>query len=237
MVGGYKGIQWAAPSGLSRAAARTVDAALEYLLARFDANSPGSIDPGFQAATAPDLATRKWTLIASTKYPKLRLLPGGLICFYGNPGAGKSTMMLKLLDGLPGPVVLVSAEERHGPAVGERLHRTGVTRKDFYVVGKGEIRDVARYCKRVGAVALAIDSLNATPLQADDLRGLQDQAGVPLLLATLQVTKAGLPAGGNATLHEADVTLAVENIAASGYDGRWRIEKSRYQPTGLEGKV
>jgi len=241
LVGGYKGIQWSGATALTRQAAKMVDAALDRLLARFDADGAGggSGGVGFQVATAPDLAQRKWTVIQSATYKQVRLLPGNLIAFYGPPGAGKSTMMLQLINGLPGPVVLVSAEERLGPAVGERLARCGVTRKDFHVVGAAEIADVSRFAKRVGAVALAIDSLNVTPLRADDLRGLQEQAGVPLLFVTLQVTKAGLPAGGNDTLHEADAVFAVENGAGEGerYDGRWLLEKSRMQPTGLRGKV
>lgn len=166
----------------------------------------------------------------SAPYPDLRLLRGALVVVYGPPGAGKSTMLLRLLDGLKKSVVYLSAEERLGPAVGERLARVGVTRADFHVVGQGALDDVVTLARRVRAVALGIDSISATPMQPADLRPLAQASGVGLLAGTLQVTKAGLPAGANALLHEADVVLHVDGMA-------WTVEKSRYQDGGVSGGV
>ena len=191
---------------------------------------PSAVAGALQAASARDLVARTWTLVSSAPYPELRLLRGALVALYGPPGAGKSTMLLRLLDGLARPVVLVSAEERLGPAVGERLSRLGVHRADFHVIGQGATDDVIAFTRRARADALGLDSVSATPLQPADLRRLMEAAGVGLLAATVQVTKAGLPAGSNVLLHEADVVIAVEAMA-------WRVEKSRYQGAGLSGDV
>lgn len=191
---------------------------------------PSAIAGQLQAATARDLVARTWTMVESSAYPSLRMLRGALAALYGPPGAGKSSMLVKLLDGLAGAVVLISAEERLGPAVGERLARCGVKRSDFHVIGQGAIDEVVSLCRRVRACALGIDSLAVTPLQAGDLRRLQEAAGVGLLAATLQVTKDGVPAGRNAVLHEADVVIRVESLA-------WIVEKSRYAATGESGRV
>lgn len=191
---------------------------------------PSAVAGALQTASARDLVARTWTLVASAPYPELRLLRGALVALYGPPGAGKSTMLLRLLDGLARPVVLVSAEERLGPAVGERLSRLGIHRPDFHVIGQGGVDDVVAFARRVRADALGLDSVSATPIQPSELRRFMEAAGVGILAATVQVTKAGLPAGSNTLLHEADAVVHVEDM-------KWHVEKSRYQATGLSGSV
>jgi len=105
-----------------------------------------------------------------------------------------------------------------------------VHRADFHVIGRGTVDDVVALCDRVKADVLGVDSVTASILQPEDLRQLIEATGVGLLAATLQVTKSGLPAGGNALLHEADVVIGVEDM-------RWQVEKTRYQGGGVCGDV
>ena len=191
---------------------------------------PSAVAAQLQSATARDLVARTWTTVASSTYPELRLLRGALVVIYGSPGAGKSTMLIRLLDSIRRPTVLLSTEERLGAAVGERLSRLGVHRADFHVIGRGTVDDVVALCDRVKADVLGVDSVTASILQPEDLRQLIEATGVGLLAATLQVTKSGLPAGGNALLHEADVVIGVEDM-------RWQVEKTRYQGGGVCGDV
>lgn len=191
---------------------------------------PSAVAGELQAATARDLVARAWTLIEPSAYPSLRLLRGALVVLYGPPGAGKSTMLVRLLDSLQTPVVLFTAEERLGPTVGERLARLGVTRSDFHLVGQSSVDDLVAFCRRVRAHALGLDSVTATTLTVADLRRVAHAAGVGVCAATLQVTKSGTAAGSNMLLHEADVVLRLDGLA-------WTVEKSRYQPAGVAAAV
>ena len=49
-------------------------------------------------------------------------------------------------------------------------------------------------------------------------------------MGTCQVNKRGRIEGRERLLHEADVVVRVESMA-------WVIEKSRFQPSGVEGSV
>ena len=177
---------------------------------------------GFQATSARELLKRKWSMVESRAYPELRLGRGALLAAYGPPGGGKSTLATRWANGLEGPAVYYSAEERLGPTVAERLERCGVTRADFHVIGQGSIDEVIGFARETKAHALVVDSLQAVTIRPEELRPLREAAGVDVLVVVSQVTKAGLAAGENAVLHELDVVLRVEDM-------RWAIEKSRYQ--------
>ena len=182
-----------------------------------------------RTATARELVKREWTPVTSRAYG-LRVQAGALLGVYGPTGAGKSTWLLRYLDGLDGPVVLLSAEEGHGPAVGERLSRLGVRRPDFTVVAGGSLDDLAAVVRERRAVALGVDSVQTTPMQAPDLRALLGALPLRVLAFVSQVTKDGAPAGSNRLLHEADVLVEVGG-------GVWRVGKSRYEGTGSGGSV
>lgn len=76
---------------------------------------------------------------------------------------------------------------------------------------------------------VVIDSLSASSMTSEDILGIAREKDV-VVLAILQVTKAGLPAGENAILHDADVCVSFENL-------EWSITKSRFQGTIAGGKV
>lgn len=175
-----------------------------------------------QAATARELVGRQWNLTESKTYPELRVGSGALVAVYGAPGSGKSTWATRWADGLPGPVVYLSIEERLGPTVGARLERCGVKRSDFHIIGQGPIDQVLAFCRDRKAVALVIDSISCTSVQPEELRRLLESGGLRVLLYLLQVRKDGRAAGANAYLHESDATILVADL-------HWHIEKSRYQ--------
>ena len=180
-------------------------------------------------ASARDLASSHWTLVESAAYP-LRVLKGALALVYGPPGAGKSTMAARWLDGVEGPVVFVAAEEGLGPALSERLSRLAIRRRDFHVLSGGTVDALVEELQQVKARAVCIDSLSVAQLVPGELRKVQESAKVPLVLGTLQVTKSGQAAGSHAWLHEADVVVHVEKM-------KWTLEKSRYQDVGAKGEV
>ena len=183
-----------------------------------------------QRASARDLAKANWTLVESSVYPAIRTLAGAFVVMYGGPGQGKSTMQARWLDSIEGPVTLAALEEGIGPAVSERLARLNIRRADFGLWAGGSVDDLVAELVESKARALGVDSLTVSQMLPGELRRVQQLARVPMVLGTIQVTKAGLAAGSNAWLHEADVIIHIEDMT-------WRVEKSRYQPPGTTGEV
>jgi predicted ATP-dependent serine protease len=184
-----------------------------------------------QRATAADLVRRRMDEVRIPAAPDLRLGVGALGVLWGPPGAGKSTLAVRWLDSIPGPVVLFAAEEGLAVTLGERLQRCGVTRRDFHVVGQASVDELAGVVASTKARALCVDSLQATSLLPHDVRTFSTNLALPLTLVVSQVNKAGELRGTNELLHEVDVGIVVEN-------GAWRLVKSRYQevpPEGISG--
>lgn len=176
-----------------------------------------------QSASARDLVGRSWTLVESRSYPELSVSRGALVAVWGAAGGGKSTLATRFVDGLAGPVVYLSAEEKLGPTVAARLQRCSVTRADFHVVSQAGVDELVAYCRDVRAVALVVDSVSVTALRPEDLRRLVEGCGVAVLVYLLHATKEGQAAGVTAWLHEADVVVEVSAMT-------WTVRKSRYRP-------
>ena len=193
---------------------------------------PAEIDASMETATARELVQASWdSLDVEAACPGLRLQPRALVTVTGPPGAGKSTLALRLANSSKRPVVVLAAEERLGAAVGERLSRLGIHRQDFHVIGRtGSVDDMTRFCKRQKAAILVIDSITATTHQPSDLRSFISYLSLDLLVAVAQVNKAGAIRGTRELEHESDVVIAVES-------GGWTITKTRFGLTGQTGKV
>jgi hypothetical protein len=148
---------------------------------------------------------------------------GALVVLWGVPGGGKSTLAARVLDATPGPVLYVSIEEGLGPTLAGRLARLGIARRDYYLLGRATVDQVVAELRRRRAVAVAIDSVQASTWEPRELRHLL--AVLPALrfiIAISQVNAKGLPEGRRALTHEADLALRVEGMRAT-------ITKSRYQ--------
>jgi len=178
-----------------------------------------------QTATARDLVKRQWSMVESKAYSNLLVGKGALIGVWGQPGSGKSTWATRYINGIPGPVLYYSAEEKLGPTLAARLERCGVKRADFHIIGQGSIDDLCEMSRLKHTTALVIDSIAMTSIQPTDLRRLLEAASVSVLVYVMHSTKDGQAAGSNAYLHEADVVVCVEAMT-------WTLEKSRYQPLG-----
>ncbi len=181
-------------------------------------------------ATARELAAAAWTMVESKPYPEVRFLSGAFALLYGGPGAGKSTMGMKLLDGIDGPVLYAAIEEGLGPAVAERCSRLAVRRADFHLVSGGNVDHLAEEVRQTQAKALCLDSVTVAQFLPREVRQLQESTKLPLLVGTAQVNKAGQVAGLKGWTHEADVVLSLD-------EGGFTLEKSRYQPVGIQGEV
>lgn len=179
-------------------------------------------------ANARQLVQSAWTMV-ETCYP-VRLLRGAFLVAWGGPGAGKSTFLAKMLDSVPGPVLLVAAEEGLGPALSERLSRLGIKRRDFHVASGGDVDTLVDQLQQLKIQAVAFDSLSVCHLVPGELRKIQEASSVGLVAGTLQINKAGQAEGMQGWLHEADVVLQLEKM-------NWLLEKSRYESPGEKGEV
>ncbi len=186
--------------------------------------------PGVSDARA--LARMAWKSIEQAAYPELRLGAGALVEASGPPGSGKSTFACRLADAVDGPALLVAAEEGISPSLAARLLRCSVKRPDFHVLTRASVDTVVGFARERKAVACVIDSVQEAAWTAADLRHLLEVVPtLDLLVAVLQVTKDGLPAGAMALQHECDVHVSVEAMT-------WSLIKSRYQDlAGVGGPV
>jgi predicted ATP-dependent serine protease len=181
-------------------------------------------------ATARDLYAQTIDHLPLPAAPDLRVGIGALVLVAGLPSAGKSTLTLKWLASIEGPVCMLSAEERLGPTLGARLQRLGIRRTDLTIIGSTTVDHLAEVLIATKARALLIDSVTATTMGPRELRQILTQTPIRALIGVVQVTKDGAMRGPNTLAHEADVLVEVVH-------GNWKVTKSRYQQIGLSGDV
>ena len=177
--------------------------------------------------SADELADRPWKSIPNLYDIKLGI--GALVLIWGPPGAGKSTMLLRWLNSMPGPVLYASLEERFSPSFRIKLSQAGVSRKDFKILSCSSASDLVGVIIGQRPRYFAIDSLSGTSIKSGDLRRIQLNR-LDALFGILHATKAGLPAGSNDFLHEADVVVSLESF-------KYTVDKSRYGDVGKGGQV
>jgi predicted ATP-dependent serine protease len=182
-----------------------------------------AVDAAPGASTARALSRMAWQSVEQAAYADLRLGARALVVAAGPPGAGKSSWACRLADAVRGPALLVAAEEGLSPSLAARLLRCNVKRDDYHVLTRASVDAAVGYARQVKAVSMIVDSVQEAAWNASELRHVLEVVdSLVALVAVLQVTKAGLPAGSNAIQHEADVCVRVEAM-------RWSLTKSRYQ--------
>jgi DNA repair protein RadA/Sms len=154
------------------------------------------------------------------------IVPGSLVLIGGDPGVGKSTLLLQVADRLShevGTVLYVSGEEseRQLKLRGERL---GLLPKDLYILPETCLERVFEEIVRINPASLIIDSvqtvyserLDSAPGNVAQLREVTGQLlmqakkrAMPTFLIG-HVTKDGMIAGPKALEHIVDTVLYFE---------------------------
>ena len=177
------------------------------------------------------------------------LVPASVVLLAGEPGIGKSTLLLQLLgrmsaEGLS--CLLVSGEESHGQ-VAARARRLGID-GDAVVFAPGrDLAEVLDASRGLQPSLLAVDSIQTlrdtsgsqmpggvsqVRICTDALVGLAKSEGVAVLL-TGHVTKDGDLAGPRALEHAVDVVLSFEGDSRSGL----RVVSGGKNRFGTEGET
>ncbi|KAI3992651.1 hypothetical protein MKX01_007973 [Papaver californicum] len=166
------------------------------------------------------------------------LVPGCLVLVGGDPGVGKSTLLLQIAAmlaeegdfGRPAPVVYVSGEESV-EQIGNRADRLRIATKELFLYSGTDIEDILQKAHLLSPRALIVDSI-----QTMYLDGVTGSAGgimqvkectsallryakstnVPVFLIG-HVTKSGEIAGPRVLEHIVDVVLYMEGEKYSSH--------------------
>jgi DNA repair protein RadA/Sms len=177
-----------------------------------------------------------------------RVLGGGLVAgsvtlLGGEPGIGKSTLLLQLAGTWPGRVLYVSAEES-AAQVRSRAGRLAAVRADLYVLAETAIPHIVAAIDEVQPTLVVVDSiqtvadpeLGSSPGSVVQVRGCAQrlvaeakQRGLPVLLVG-HVTKEGGLAGPRTLEHVVDTVLAFEGDRHHALR-LLRAPKHRFGPT------
>jgi len=154
------------------------------------------------------------------------IVPGGAVLLGGEPGIGKSTLLLQVAEGLArsvGPVLYVSGEES-ARQIRLRGDRLGAGSERLFVLVETSVERILAAADRIRPVALIIDSIQTVSTailptgpgslgqvreSANRLIGWSKRTSVPLFLIG-HVTKEGSIAGPKTLEHAVDTVLYFE---------------------------
>jgi len=173
------------------------------------------------------------------------LVPGAVLLLAGEPGVGKSTLLLEAgaLAAAEGPVLYITGEES-AAQVRLRADRTGAVHENLYLAAETDLDAIIAHVASVGPRLLIIDSVQT--IAAADVDGVpggvtqvrevaaaltavaKDRAMATILVG--HVTKDGSVAGPRTLEHLVDVVLHFEGDRHSRLRMA-RAVKNRYGPT------
>jgi len=169
------------------------------------------------------------------------LVPGSLVLFGGEPGVGKSTLLVQMLAGhaaqAGGGRVLYATGEESVAQTALRARRVGAAAANLDVVAETDVDRILGHAQAAPPAVLAVDSIQTVyTASLDSIPGSVAQVrecagrllafaktrGVPTVLVG-HVTKDGSLAGPKTLEHLVDAVLEMEAEGASAY----RIVRSR----------
>ncbi|MBW0114072.1 DNA repair protein RadA [Pseudonocardia abyssalis] len=151
------------------------------------------------------------------------IVPGAVVLLAGEPGVGKSTLLLEVAAKATGRVLYVTGEESAGQ-VRLRAERTGAVRDELYLAAESDLGAIVAHIDDLRPDLLIVDSIQTMSTADVDgspggvtqtravtvaLTGLAKDRGLPVLLVG-HVTKDGNIAGPRVLEHLVDVVLSFE---------------------------
>ena len=151
------------------------------------------------------------------------IVPGSVTLLGGNPGIGKSTLLLQIAGRIQGKVLYVSGEES-AEQIRMRAGRLAFRNADCYIFTETDTSEVIKQAREMQPELVVIDSiqtLTSPHLDAvagtisqireatSDLMALAKETGIPVLLIG-HITKEGQIAGPKLLEHMVDTVLQFE---------------------------
>ncbi len=151
------------------------------------------------------------------------IVPGALILIGGQPGIGKSTLMLQLALQVPLKVLYVSGEESEGQ-IKMRADRIGQAHSDCYIFTETNISKILSQAQNLSPHLMVIDSIQtlssphmeSTPGSisqvrecAAELQRFAKETNIPIIIIG-HITKEGSLAGPKLLEHIVDTVLQFE---------------------------
>ncbi|MBI5959331.1 MAG: DNA repair protein RadA, partial [Chloroflexi bacterium] len=178
------------------------------------------------------------------------LVPGSIVLVGGDPGIGKSTLLLQLaalMDQIAGPVLYASGEESERQ-IKMRADRLGLHPTQLFLVTETEIGAIMAHVENIKPRLLIVDSIQTTYFEgkasaagsvsqvrecASQFRELAKNSGIAVFLVG-HVTKEGVIAGPRVLEHIVDTVLYLEGDRFQAYR-LLRSVKNRFGPTSEVG--
>jgi DNA repair protein RadA/Sms len=173
------------------------------------------------------------------------LVPGAVLLVAGEPGVGKSTLLLEVAHRVAatnGPALVVSGEESAGQ-VRLRAERIGALHEKLYLAAETELSAVLAHVEQVNPTLLILDSVQTVRSPAVDgtdggasqvravasaLTGVAKSRGMTTILVG-HVTKDGAIAGPRTLEHLVDVVISFDGERHSSLR-LVRAVKNRFGP-------
>ena len=181
------------------------------------------------SATNPRSTMRDRTPVGIAEFDRVLgggLVPGAAILVGGEPGIGKSTLLLQIADAIAGEAasVLYATAEESVHQVQMRARRLGIMSPGVKLASVSDVDEIIATAVETEPTALVVDSIqtvSSTEIggsvggtsqvreSAARLIGFAKSSGVPLILVG-HVTKDGSLAGPRTLEHMVDVVLYLE---------------------------
>lgn len=173
------------------------------------------------------------------------LVPGAVILLAGEPGVGKSTLLLEVAAQWARggrPTLYVTAEES-ASQVRRRADRTGAVTRELYLAAENDLGTILGHIEQLSPSLLVLDSVQTVAAGDTDgsaggvsqvrevtnaLVRVAKQRGMAVLIIG-HVTKEGSIAGPRTLEHLVDVVLSFEGERHSGFR-MVRAAKNRFGP-------